>query len=163
MDIQGLKHLVQCHCILPQYRKMKDPIFHKFVVFSVVNKDDTVIEKNVQCNNCGVIHRIYDICKSDIVHGKEEMKTLISKKDIKLMVPSKLADILESYNADLASWEQANFIVRNKKWNSQIFLSRDETDIEETAKVLRIIDRDDYLIDLETSQKFIGDFDDDDF
>jgi len=142
---------------------MKDPIFHKFVVFSVVNKDDTVIEKNVQCNNCGVIHRIYDICKSDIVHGKEEMKTLISKKDIKLMVPSKLADILESYNADLASWEQANFIVRNKKWNSQIFLSRDETDIEETAKVLRIIDRDDYLIDLETSQKFIGDFDDDDF
>jgi len=161
MSNQGLKHLVQCHCILPQYRKMKDPVFHKFVVFSEINENDTVLEKNVQCNNCGVIHRVHDICKSEIVHGKEEMKTLVSKKDIKIMMPSRLSDILESYNADLPTWEQASFIIRNRVWNSQIYLSRDETDTEETAKVLKIIDSDDYLIDLEVSQKFIGDFEDD--
>ena len=64
--MQGFKHLVQCHCILPQYRKMKDPVFHKFVVFSTIDKKDNVEPKNVQCNNCGVIHKVFDICKSEI-------------------------------------------------------------------------------------------------
>lgn len=158
---QGLKHLVQCHCILPQYRNMKDPVFHKFVVFSEIDKDDHVDEKNVQCNNCGVIHRVYDICKSEIVHSKEEMKTLVNIKDIKLMLPPRLADILESYDVDLPTWEKASFVIRNKVWGEQIFLNRDDADNIETAKVLKIIDRDDYVVDLITGQKFIGEFEND--
>jgi hypothetical protein len=158
--MQGLKHLVECHCILPQYRKRKDPIFHKFVVFSEIDKNDNVISKNVQCNNCGVIHKVFDICKSEIIHSKEDMKTLINKKDIQVMLPAKLTEILDSYDVDLPTWEQAAFIFKNKIWGSHILISRDETDYEETGKILKIIDRDDYVIDLESTQKYIGDFED---
>ena len=110
--MQGLKHLVQCHCILPQYRKMKDPVFHKFVVFSTIDNNDNVEPKNVQCNNCGVIHKVFDICKSEILHSKEDLKTLISKKDIQMMLPNKLSEILDSYDVDLPTWEQAHFIIK---------------------------------------------------
>jgi hypothetical protein len=156
--MQGLKHLVQCHCILPQYRKMKDPVFHKFVVFSTIDNNDNVEPKNVQCNNCGVIHKVFDICKSEILHSKEDLKTLISKKDIQIMLPNKLSEILDSYDVDLPTWEQAHFIIKNKLWNSQILISRDETDYEETGKVLKIINLNDFVIDVQTTQKYIGDF-----
>jgi|TARA_R110000851_G_scaffold117451_5_gene244170 hypothetical protein len=156
--MQGLKHLVQCHCILPQYRKMKDPVFHKFVVFSTIDNNDNVEPKNVQCNNCGVIHKVFDICKSEILHSKEDLKTLISKKDIQMMLPNKLSEILDSYDVDLPTWEQAHFIIKNKLWNSQILISRDETDYEETGKVLKIINLNDFVIDVQTTQKYIGDF-----
>ena len=156
--MQGLKHLVQCHCILPQYRKMKDPVFHKFVVFSTIDNNDNVEPKNVQCNNCGVIHKVFDICKSEILHSKEDLKTLISKKDIQMMLPNKLSEILDSYDVDLPTWEQAHFIIKNKLWNSQILISRDETDYEETGKVLKIINLNDLVIDVQPTQKYIGDF-----
>ena len=128
--MQGLKHLVQCHCILPQYRKMKDPVFHKFVVFSTIDNNDNVEPKNVQCNNCGVIHKVFDICKSEILHSKEDLKTLISKKDIQMMLPNKLSEILDSYDVDLPTWEQAHFIIKNKLWNSQILTQKYIGDFE---------------------------------
>lgn len=158
--MDGFKHLVQCHCILPQYRDRKDPVFHKFVVFSEIDDNDQVKPKNAQCNNCGVIHKVFDICKSEIVHSKEEMKTLISKKDIQLMLPNKLSEILDAYNVDIATWEQAKFIIKNKKWGSHILLNRDETDYEETGKILKIIDSNEFIVDLESTQKYIGDFED---
>jgi hypothetical protein len=88
------------------------------------------------------------------------MKTLINKKDIQVMLPAKLTEILDSYDVDLPTWEQAAFIFKNKIWGSHILISRDETDYEETGKILKIIDRDDYVIDLESTQKYIGDFED---
>jgi hypothetical protein len=88
------------------------------------------------------------------------MKTLISKKDIQLMLPNKLSEILDAYNVDIATWEQAKFIIKNKKWGSHILLNRDETDYEETGKILKIIDSNEFIVDLESTQKYIGDFED---
>ena len=39
MSVEGVKHLIQCHCVLPQYRNANPPMFHKFVTFSVVDDD----------------------------------------------------------------------------------------------------------------------------
>ncbi len=36
----GLKHMVECNCILPQYRNQTPAVFHQFVVFSIINRDD---------------------------------------------------------------------------------------------------------------------------
>ena len=44
---------------------------HKFVVFSVIDDSDTFIKKIVNCNNCGVTHRIIGPCQSEIIQGKE--------------------------------------------------------------------------------------------
>ena len=61
-----LKHLIECQCILPQYKKQDKVLFHKFPVFTLfkenVNQDfSQPIEKYVKCNNCDAVHRVYDI------------------------------------------------------------------------------------------------------
>ena len=74
--MSGFKHLIQCHCILPQYRKLDNPIFHKFVVFSKFGDDEDVIPKIVKCNNCDVAHKVTDFCKSEIMLDGEDVHIL---------------------------------------------------------------------------------------
>ena len=122
--MQGVKHLVQCHCILPQFKNSEDPTFHKFVVFSVIDDSDTVQPKFAQCNNCGVIHKITDICTSELT-TREESKSLPSTSDIKLSSPQDLSQILESYQCDIATWEQAEWIYLTKSWDQWLSLVRE--------------------------------------
>ena len=68
----GTKHLIQCHCVLPQYRKMDNPIFHKFVVYSKFDEDGKVQHRLARCNNCDAVHRIIDFCRSEIVTKIED-------------------------------------------------------------------------------------------
>jgi hypothetical protein len=125
--LQGLKHLIQCHCVLPQFKNVEDPVFHKFVAFSVVDDSDTVQPKFAQCNNCGVIHKITDICRSELTN-KEDAKFLPSIEDIKFSIPDDLCRVLESYQSDIATWEQAEWIYLTKSWDQWITLARDEAD-----------------------------------
>ena len=103
----GQRHLVQCHCILPQYRHKKEIIFHKFEVFSIINDDDTVEEKLVNCNNCGVTHRVYDMCKSEILFNQEDSRSPMSKEDFKISLPSQIFDLLSEYKKEVCDFEQA--------------------------------------------------------
>jgi hypothetical protein len=125
--VQGIKHLVQCHCILPQFKDAVDPTFHKFVVFSIIDDSDTVQPKLAQCNNCGVIHKITDICTSELM-SKDESKSISNIEDIKLSLPSELIRVLESYQCDLATWEQAEWIYLSKAWDQWITLTREHDD-----------------------------------
>ena len=125
--MQGIKHLIQCHCVLPQFKDRSDPVFHKFTVFSIIDESDTVQPKFSQCNNCGVVHRVVDICKSELT-SKEESKSIPNIDDIKFSLSPDLSRVLESYQCDLATWEQAEWIFLNKIWDQWIVLSRDEDD-----------------------------------
>ena len=60
--MRGQKHLIECHCILPQYRRALNTVYHKFVVFSEIDDSDTVVPKFAQCNNCGVIGHLAGQC-----------------------------------------------------------------------------------------------------
>lgn len=123
--MQGIKHLVQCHCILPQFKNAVDPVFHKFAVFSVIDDSDTVQPKFAQCNNCGIIHKITDICKSELT-SKEDAKSLPSVEDIKFSLSSDLVRVLESYQCDIATWEHAEWIYLTKSWDQWIILAKEE-------------------------------------
>ena len=74
----GLKHVVECTCILPQYKNQTPPVFHQFVVFSIINNQDELQPDYAQCNNCGVIHKVVDACKSEILSGQENLSSIIS-------------------------------------------------------------------------------------
>ena len=74
--------MVECHCVLPQYRNRKEVVYHSFVVFSIIDEAGTVIPKHATCNNCGVIHNVRDICKSEIIPGRE-IGAVIEIDDIK--------------------------------------------------------------------------------
>ena len=114
--MRGQKHLVACRCVLPQYKSRKDPYIHKFIVFSTIKEDDSVVAKYAQCNNCGVIHRITGVCTSEIMSGKEHMPSLMSIDEVKTSIPKNIANILEANSADLSTWEAVQFIIENKKW-----------------------------------------------
>lgn len=152
------KHLIQCHCILPQYRNRPEPVFHKFTVFSIL-EGDNVVEKLSQCPNCGVLHKIVDICKSEIASGKDEAKSIIQIEDIKISLPNKLVEILEAYSSDLPVWEHAQFIIDEKRWGEKVRLTYEENEEISSAKFLLFNAEDQYRIVADSSQSFVGEQD----
>lgn len=142
----GQKHLVQCQCVLPQYRKLRDPIFHKFVVFSILD-NDTVEPKYVQCNNCNAVHRVYDLCKSEIIPGKDELRSVSTIREISPFIPSDLRQLLETYNCELSIWEHIKFLLDEQRWGDKVVITKETIKDETTGKVLTIAARDRFTIE----------------
>jgi hypothetical protein len=136
----GTKHLIECHCILPQYRNKKDPTYHKFVVFSVIDDNDVVVPKLAECNNCGVLHKVIDLCKSEIAIGKDETNAVTKKEDFKLSLPPELYQLLNDYECNIADYEMAQFVLDNKKWDSHIVLTREKLDENVQGKLIKFLE-----------------------
>lgn len=153
--MQGQKHLIKCRCILSQFKSKKDPPFHHFVVFSEINDDGSVKPKYSQCNNCGIIHKIIDICKSEILEKKENSNSIITIDDIKSSIHQNLSIILEKNNADLATWESCQFCLNNKLWGSKITITSEIENETRTGKVLTIIGESLFKIDSYSREEFI--------
>lgn len=134
--MEGIKHIVECHCVLPQYRNSNPPVYHKFVVFSILDESNSVLQKHVRCNNCGVIHTVTDVCKSTIKQGIE-IGAIMEKKDVSMMLPESITNILESYDCEIATWEHCLFIVQNKKWGEHVVLTRKNEDQQIHGKILK--------------------------
>lgn len=148
------KHLIQCHCILPQFRKLPNPIFHKFTVFSII-ENDTVIPKYVQCNNCNAVHKIYDICKSEIVPGKDELRSVTTIDEIRTFIPEDLRKLLDTYKCDLPVWEHIKFSLDEKMWGDKIILTRENINEEITGKILTIVSHDRFSLESYISRENI--------
>ena len=143
----GTKHLVECHCILPQYKNHKDPVFHKFVVFSIIDDSDTCIPKIVNCNNCGASHKVYDLCKSEIVTNTEETAAAMSIEDFKLSLPDSLFDLLKSYDKEICDFEYSQFILDEKKWGSTIVLTKENVKEKIEGKILKFLEVDKFRVE----------------
>lgn len=148
------KHLIQCHCILPQFRKTPNPLFHKFIVFSVLD-NDTVVPKYVQCNNCNAVHKVYDICKSEIIPGKDELRSVTTINEVKMFLSQDIANLLESYNCDLPVWEHIKFCIDGSRWGDKVILTRDIVDDEIVGKILTIESRDRFTLESYISREVI--------
>ena len=133
--MDGFKHMVECNCILPHLKSSANPPFHQFVVFSVM-KDDIVIPKYTQCNNCEVVHNVIDVCRSKIIGGRDELRSIRTIDDIRLAIPSDVKDVLDSYDCSLATWEHVEFVLEHKKWGSSVIISRDYIDEKIEGKQL---------------------------
>jgi hypothetical protein len=151
----GQKHLVSCRCVLPQFKNSTSPIVHKFVVFSEV-KDGNVVVKFAQCNNCGIIHKIIDICTSEIMPNKEAMSSILSIEDIKPSLNQKLSSILERHNCDLPTWEHAKYIIENKRWGEFIILTSDDDKEEKIIKFAQVISEGLFKVDSKIRKDTIG-------
>ena len=135
--MQGTKHLINCNCILPHLKNRANPVFHSFPVFSTIGEDGEVIEKVAHCNHCGAIHKVFDICKSEIL-PKDSSAAVITEKDISLLIPTELSSILSTYQCDVSSWEHAHFIYTNAIWGDGIILTRSYEDGISSGKRLII-------------------------
>lgn len=135
----GIKHLVRCRCVLQQFKRLPEPPQHMFTVFSVINDDDTVNVSYAQCNNCGIVHKITDICTSEIINGKEDLPSMLTIDDYSAGMPQKLVDILMKNSADLASWAAANFIYDNKRWGEFVVLQLESDNGTQQGKYVQIL------------------------
>ncbi len=138
--------MVECQCVLPQYKKSSNPVYHRFIVFSVL-EEDKVRVSFAQCNNCGVVHKVVDLCKSEILNGKENLNSLETIEDIKLSIPADLSTVLENYSCDISNWQHAKFIYENRKWGESIVLVREELESEIQGKFLTIVSHDRFKIE----------------
>jgi len=148
--MQGIRHLVRCRCILSQFKNLKDPPNHQFVVFSVIDDSDNVRVKFAQCDNCGIIHKVFEIGKSDVISNKETMGSITTIDDLKNSMPEKMVTLLEKNDvADVSSWEEAKFIIENEKWGNFIVLSKDSSESDTNVKLLRIVSKNIFIVENE--------------
>ena len=118
----GIKHLIDCHCFLRIYRTDEKTIYHKFPVFSIINKETgKIIPKYVKCNNCEAVHKVYEINKSEIFAGKDQTESLQSITDLKISLPYGLSKILDNYQKDIADYEHAIDILKKKNGDLKSF------------------------------------------
>jgi len=108
-------------------------------VFSLIDDSETVVSKHARCNNCGVIHNIIDICKSEVMLG-QEVGAVMTKEDCGMMLPAGVKQILETYECEVPDWEHALYILQNEKWNDFIIVNREDTEIGDLAgKILKFL------------------------
>lgn len=137
----GIKHLIECHCTLKIYQKLEKIIYHKFPVYSKYNNEaGSIVPKIAQCNNCKTLHKVYDICKSEIVPGgKDEDKTMLTKEDIVIQLPDKISNFLVRQDYDMSVFEHVLDIIDNEAWNELVVLSREVINEDLHVKILQII------------------------
>jgi hypothetical protein len=134
--MKGVKHLVQCHCVLPLFRGKDPPVFHMFTVFSVVDENDNFIEKTAKCPNCDALHRVTEVGRSEIAHGKDGSSSAMDIEDIKSQLPTGLASILDRHKVDEATYEQALFYVNTYNTDDPIVLARERLEDKTSIKAL---------------------------
>jgi len=154
----GQKHLIKCRCVLPQFKNSPDPEKkqHRFTAFSEII-DDVAKQKFAQCNNCGLIHKVIDICTSEIMSGKESMGSILTIDDIKPGLHPSMVSILERYNCDLPTWEQAKYIMENKKWGEVIILTNDLEEDTKVIKYIRVLGETLFKVDSHSRKEILGD------
>ena len=113
----------------------------------MLDESDSVIPKHARCNNCGVIHNVIDICKSEILAG-QEVGAVMTKQDCGMMLPAGVKQMLETYDCEVPDWEHALYILQNEKWGDFIIINREETEQGDlTGKVLRFVGRGNYRLE----------------
>jgi len=137
--MRGQRHLIKCRCVLQQFKGRVDPPAHHFMTFSVIDDSDNPVVKYAQCNNCGIIHKVVDICTSEVLQGKEAMSSIVTIEDIKQSLPSNLSSILERHNVDISTWELAQFYLENKQWGNVVVMTQEEDSGSKHGKYVRIL------------------------
>jgi hypothetical protein len=125
--------------VLPQFKKLSSPPVHQFLVFSIIDDSDKVKPKFVQCPNCGIIHKVTEIAKSEILSGKEDMNSIVKIEDIAVSLPEQLVTILEGNKADLPTWEAAAYALENKLWGTFVVLTSDSDGDTKQGKYVRLL------------------------
>jgi len=153
-----VKHLVECQCTLSIFKNKTKPVYHKIPVFSLIDENDVLKEKYIICENCGIVHFVFETFKSEIKWGQEEVKSLVTtKEDIKFNLEAydkqNIVNMLEKFDKHVSDWEYAEFLVENDL-SGFIVLEKNESDNNIVYKILEIADNR-IKIKKEISQRYL--------
>ena len=136
--MQGIKHLIECHCFLKIFDKSENKINHKFPVYSKLDENNNILPKLAKCNNCESLHYVYDACKSELRPGKEDITSILTIEDIMMMLPDRINSVLTANRSDIADFEHALDIIENERWGETIVIKRSIVGEIENIKILQI-------------------------
>ena len=145
----GVKHLIECHCVLAIYRNSEKIVNHKFPVYSKIDKQGRIIEKLVKCNNCEAVHLVKELCKSEIRAGKDQTQITVEVEDLKYSISENISRYLEKLGADLATWEQVVDIIEEERWGENVVVKRDIVGEDQHVKMLSLTSYDRFKISSE--------------
>tara|TARA_Y100001970_G_C14255537_1_gene875081 strand:+ start:4674 stop:5036 length:363 start_codon:yes stop_codon:yes gene_type:complete len=100
-------------------------------------KNDQIIESVVNCNNCGIAHRVVDVCKSVILTNSENSQATINIDDIKISLPENVGNIMEANNKELADYQHLQFLIEQNNTEGFILLSKELIDGKQQGKILK--------------------------
>tara|TARA_B100000965_G_C19153243_1_gene566971 strand:+ start:89 stop:520 length:432 start_codon:yes stop_codon:yes gene_type:complete len=124
------------------FKNNNKPVYHKIPTISFFNDNDEIKEKYIICNNCGVVHRVYEVLKSEIKWGMEDLKNLVNTKEdiaqnLNFLEKNDIVNILNKEQAFTCDWELAEHLVENNI-DGNIILQTTESDNNTVYKVLEI-------------------------
>ena len=141
-----IKHLIECDCVLPQFQLYRPPVFHKFVVFSIILEDGEIQPSFAQCPNCGAVHKVTEVLTSTRI-AKDSLSSLPSVDEIKKTLPKRYTETLETYHCDVSTWQEVKFIIDHELWGKAVVHSREVVDGEVTGKYMIVLGQDLLKID----------------
>jgi len=144
--MSGQRHLIECHCILPLYKDKKPIVYHKLAVYSLLDHNEEVVPKYVNCNNCGVTHYVKEFCKSEIKLGKEDIRSVRDISEVSLSLPKKLTELLDSYNSTIDLYEQVEDIIDNNNYPENLVIRREIIDEKYHLKILQVLGKERFKI-----------------
>jgi len=152
------KHLIECQCTLSIFKNNNKVVYHKIPVISFFNEKDEAKEKYVICNNCGIVHRVYEVFKSEIKWGMEDLKNLVNTKEdieqnLNFLGKSEIVNILNKEQSYTCDWELAEYLIENNL-SGNIILQSTESDNNIVHKVLEI-KGDKHRIKKEINQRYL--------
>lgn len=152
------KHLIECQCVLSIFKNKSKPIYHKFSVFSTINEDDSVNEKYVMCDNCGIIHLVSEISTSKIMWGKENLKSLVvTIDDVKFNLQTKnmnqIIQLAEKNQLSVADWEMIEYMIESEQ-SGIVLLNKEEIDNNIITQFIEF-NQGKYKLKKEISQRYI--------
>ena len=113
-------------------------------MLSEITKKGVVKDKNMKCPNCGRIHRVIEIGKSEIVAGGSYREL----DDIKRVLPNELVSVLEEHGCDYVVYEECELAIKKRvKNNRKIMLTREHSEDEIFGKCVLIKKNGDFLLE----------------
>lgn len=152
-----IKHLVECKCILPQFKDKQPPLYHSFIVFSVIEDDGSVQMSFAQCPNCNLIHKVTEIGVSTLLR-KEEMPSIMTIDEIKSSLPESLIKLIQNYDLSLPTWQEINFIMEHELWGQKpVILTKEVVEGTTSGKYLAILGKELFSIKQFQREEFVQD------
>ena len=145
----GVTHTIECHCVLPLYKNKTPTVYHRFVVYNKVDENGSVLPKYVNCNNCGITHFVYEICKSEIKVGKEDLSTVRKINEVKLSLPKKLVKFLESYEVETFVYEKIEDSISKSIFPTEVILKREIIDETHHVKIIKVTSENTFTVNTE--------------
>lgn len=136
--VEYTKHLVECNCVLPQFKHSDPPVWHHFVVFSEIDETGAVIPSFAQCNNCGVVHKVTEVGLSSTLR-RDNLPSLPTLDEVRNTLPEKLQKELGGYELDLATYQELAFVFRHQLWGKVIILQKEQVEEFLVGKMIQII------------------------